>query len=169
MENGLAVGEVHDVVLVASLIAGNLLVWGVPPISINSELVHVFKRVKELDEVMSGLLLPNSVLDVNLSETSAPYGLSWHDSFHLLALPFVEFAADLYVFSAEGPLENVLDFVQKILLLQGEGLGVHRGLWLGVRVLRLLEGLLLDLELLLKKKLLLLVKDLLAHIRLLSL
>lgn len=87
---------------------------------------------------MSCLLLPNSVLDVDLSETCAPYGLSWHDAFHLLALPFIEFAAYLYVFTAEGPLENMLDFVEKVLLLQRERLGIHWGLLLGVRILRLL-------------------------------
>ena len=62
LEDSLAICEVYNVVLVASLISGDLLIWSISPISINSEFIHVLQRIKEFDEVVRWRLLSNLIL-----------------------------------------------------------------------------------------------------------
>lgn len=52
LADGLRVRQVDDVVLVASLVARNVLVGRVPPVPIDSEFVHHFLRVQKLHEVV---------------------------------------------------------------------------------------------------------------------
>lgn len=96
LENGLGIGEVDDVVLVSALIPRNLLIWGISPVAVDSELVHVLLGLEEFDEDMCSRLHANL-----LSKAGTRVWLSWHNCFHLLTLPIVELTADFDELSSE--------------------------------------------------------------------
>ena len=101
LQNGFLVCKVNNIVFVVARVSSDLLVRSISPISINFEFVHVLHRVKEFDDVMSGLLLSNPILKVDLSKASASDWLTRDDAFHFLTLPLVELSTDLNILSAE--------------------------------------------------------------------
>lgn len=112
----LGVAQVNHVVLVAPGIPSYLLVWGVPPVAVDPELVLVSFGVQKLGKPVSGWLLADPLK--RLSEPSADDGRVCRDNVvHLLALPVVELRADFDVFTSKAPLEDVLDLVEQDLLL----------------------------------------------------
>jgi hypothetical protein len=118
LEDCFSVCEVNDIVFVTSLIPCDLLIWGVSPISIHSEFILVSLWVQELDEVVSRGLLPYFVLKrCRLKKTRALNRLTWDNFLHLFPLPLIELRTNLDIFSPERPLEDVLDFIQPVLLL----------------------------------------------------
>lgn len=101
LQNGFLVCKVNNIVFVVARVSSDLLVWSISPITINFEFVHVLHRVKEFNDIMSGLLLSDPILNVDLSETSASDWLTRDDSFHFLTCPLIELSTDLNILSPE--------------------------------------------------------------------
>lgn len=106
----LHLAQLDHVVLVSVVVTRSHLVRCVSPVAIHSELVLVPPRLQHLCEDVSCSSLSKARTHGHSQTSANLHGLSLHDLLHLFTLPIVELAADLDVFAAEAPFEDVFNF-----------------------------------------------------------
>ena len=99
VSNSLPSRQVNHIVLVATFISGDILVWSIAPITVHTELVHTFLGVDELDEVVCRWRLSHA--KALLGDAEGFEIVSGLNLLHALTLPVIEEPHDFDHFTSE--------------------------------------------------------------------